>query len=24
LVSGHLHYQHNGHCDTHGPLKLTQ
>lgn len=21
LVSGHLHHEHNGHCDDHGPLK---
>src|SRR5690606_16339382 len=21
LVEGHLHHQHNGHCDNHGPVK---
>ena len=20
LVNGHLHHQHNGHCDNHGPV----
>lgn len=23
LVDGHLHHQHNGHCDSHGPLALA-
>ena len=23
LVNDHLHYPHNGHCDTHGPVKLV-
>jgi hypothetical protein len=23
LVNGHLHYQHNGHCDNHGPVKYA-
>lgn len=21
IVDGHLHHQHNGHCDNHGPIK---
>jgi hypothetical protein len=23
LVNGHLHYQHKGHCDNHGAVKLA-
>ncbi|MDX1960884.1 MAG: hypothetical protein SFU98_20095 [Leptospiraceae bacterium] len=23
LVDGHLHHQHNGHCDNHGEIKLA-
>ena len=23
LVEGHLHHDHNGHCDDHGPLQLA-
>jgi hypothetical protein len=23
LVDGHLHHQHNGHCDSHGQLALA-
>ncbi|CAM2005515.1 hypothetical protein [Acanthopleuribacter pedis] len=23
LVDGHLHHQHNGHCDNHGPVALA-
>ncbi|HTN76749.1 MAG TPA: hypothetical protein VL096_15930 [Pirellulaceae bacterium] len=23
LVDGHLHHQHNGHCDNHGEVKLA-
>lgn len=23
LVSGHLHHSHNGHCDDHGPVKVS-
>lgn len=23
LVDGHLHHQHNGHCDNHGPLTVA-
>lgn len=23
LVDGHLHHQHNGHCDDHGPLNMV-
>ena len=22
LVNGHLHHPHNGHCDSHGPVKV--
>ena len=24
LVDGHLHYQHNNHCDDHGPIELVR
>jgi hypothetical protein len=23
IVDGHLHHQHNGHCDNHGPVSLV-
>ncbi|MEO0803974.1 MAG: hypothetical protein AAFY57_17105 [Cyanobacteria bacterium J06642_2] len=23
LVDGHLHYQHDGHCDDHGPIEVV-
>jgi hypothetical protein len=23
IVDGHLHHQHNGHCDNHGPVELV-
>ena len=23
LVNGHLHHQHDGHCDNHGPVKMA-
>ena len=23
VVDGHLHHQHNGHCDNHGPVSLV-
>ena len=22
IVNGHLHHQHNGHCDNHGPVEI--
>jgi hypothetical protein len=22
IVDGHLHHQHNGHCDNHGPVEI--
>lgn len=24
LVDGHLHHQHNGHCDNHGPVTIVK
>lgn len=24
LVDGHLHHQHNGHCDNHGPVEVLE